>query len=112
MEEWRPVKNFEGWYEVSNLGDVRSKFKMLTPSLNKQGYARVRLSKCNISHLHSVHTLVAEAFLDNPHNYKEVRPKDNMRAHNAATNLEWIVSGSSKSNRKRKPTLWCVLKTK
>lgn len=103
MEEWKDIKNYEGLYQISNFGRVKSlarekkhsydsiahlKEKILNP-LNINNYQRVVLRKDNKGTNKFVHRLVAEAFLDNPYNYKEVNHKDENPQNNNANNLEW-----------------------
>ena len=104
IEEWRPIPGYEGLYEVSNLGRVRSvdryvkskgesywlrKGKMLSPTKDKNGYLKVNLS-CNGKHnIIRVHRLVTEAFLPNPDNLPEVNHKDEDKTNNRVENLEW-----------------------
>ena len=92
-EYWKPVVGYEGLYEVSNWGRVKSlkfgKEKILKPSKNKKGYLHVVLCKENILKNFLVHRLVAEAFIPNPNNYKEVNHKDEDKSNNIVTNLEW-----------------------
>lgn len=109
MEEvWKDVAGYEGLYQVSNMGRVRSldrkikgfdgrtffhKGKILKASLNiKRGYLRVRLTKHNKGKFYRVHRLVAKTFVPNPHNLKEVNHIDENRLNNVATNLEWCSS--------------------
>ena len=94
-EVWKDIKGFEGRYQVSNLGQVRSidvkvgnRFfirRILVPIKNSQGYMIVNLSR----KAHKVHRLVAIAFLDNPNNYRCVNHKDENKANNRVDNLEW-----------------------
>lgn len=105
-EEWRPVKDYEGRYEVSNLGRVRSldhkaeriingvhndidvKGRLLTPRIIRKGYLRVCLSK----HDYLVHRLVANAFVPNPDNLPQVNHIDEDKTNNRADNLEWVTN--------------------
>ena len=66
MEEWKAIKGYEGIYEVSNLGRVRSKNGEITPQPNSTGYLRVQLSKNGEKHRFFVHRLVADSFVVNP----------------------------------------------
>lgn len=103
-EIWKPVKGYEGYYEVSNLGNVRSvdrvvvysngakhsyKGTILSTRPNSAGYTTVRLSINQDRVNHFVHRLVAEAFLPNPNNYPQVNHKDENPKNNALENLEW-----------------------
>ena len=103
-EIWKPIKNFEGLYEVSNLGRVRSLDRVVR---NRSGYAvrkgklikeaavsgkayrKVGLWKNNMGTNVLVHRLVAEAFIPNPYNLPEVNHKDENPSNNCADNLEW-----------------------
>ena len=93
VEEWKPIGGYEGLYEVSNLGNVRT-----TAGLKRKltagsgGYLRVGLTKDGYQKLHSVHRLVAIAFLPNPHHLKNVNHKDEDRKNNRVDNLEWCTS--------------------
>lgn len=104
MENWKPVPGFEGWYEVSDHGNIRSldrivpykdgrkrryRGKMLTPRANADGYLQVQLSVTDKPKTVKVHRVVAEAFIQNPHGLPEVNHKDENKTNNAASNLEW-----------------------
>ena len=94
-EVWKDIKGYEGRYQVSNLGRVRSlKFKshtrfsksgVLTAMKDSLGYMCVNLSRKTFK----VHRLVAGAFIENPNNYKCVNHKDEDKTNNKAENLEW-----------------------
>ena len=110
-EIWKPVKGYEGIYEVSNIGNVRSldrsviKYNALTkrdnilhikgqimkPSINKYGYYYLSLSKDGNRKSHLVHRLVAEAFIDNPNNLPQVNHIDENKLNNNVDNLEFIT---------------------
>jgi len=94
MEIWKPVKGYEGYYEVSNFGQVRNaKTKqILSPSDNGQKL-QVTLSKEGAKKAHAVHRLVAEAFIVNdcPDYKTQVNHKDNNRYNNCVDNLEWVT---------------------
>ena len=108
-EIWRPVRDFEGLYEVSNLGRVRSvdrwskykgsdtiqayrKGRLLRQFKTKCGYYLVSLSRDGGTRHYSVHRLVAEAFIPNPDNLPEVNHKDENKFNNCADNLEWCTN--------------------
>ena len=77
-EIWKDIVDFEGIYQVSNLGNVRrSDTKMHKhPFLNIYGYYQVNLYKKNKHKLMRIHRLVAQAFIPNPNNYCCVNHKD------------------------------------
>ena len=97
METWKAISGYEGLYQVSNLGRVKSlgnnktrKDKILKPVNNNHGYLHVRLCKDgNMKHT-LVHRLVAEAFIPNPNNLATVNHKDEVKTNNVASNLEWM----------------------
>ena len=90
MEEWRDVVGYEGLYEVSDLGKVRSSYtgRILSPGIS-QGYYYVALYKDGIRHNKQVNRLVAEAFLPNVKRYPLVHHKNEIKTDNELSNLEW-----------------------
>lgn len=89
---------YEGKYEVSDLGRVRSlnylrkgKAKLLKQQLDKHGYKRVRLYKDGKAKTLLVHRLVTIAFLPNPNNLPMVNHKDENKTNNNVDNLEWCT---------------------
>lgn len=108
MEEiWKDIKGYEGIYQVSNFGRVRSldrtvadkrgrtlkiKGKILSPSVSpKGGYLGIALCKNGKSHSMKVHRLVAEAFIPNDNNLPCINHKDEDTSNNKASNLEWCT---------------------
>lgn len=98
-EEWRPVVGYEKTYEVSNFGEVRSKFSYYSRGgvfvkklkLSKSnGYLRCGLRKHGVIKQYSVHRLVAQAFIPNPNNYSQVNHIDGVKHNNKVENLEWV----------------------
>lgn len=93
-EVWKPIPNYEGFYEVSNTGKVRSVYrykKVLKPMISNTGYERVDLFKNKNRKQFSVHRLVAMAFIDNPENKPFVNHKDESKTNNCVENLEWVT---------------------
>ena len=97
-ETWKPIKDFEGLYEVSDLGNVRSLnyhnwgiVKNLSPTVDKYGYLRVCLSKDESQFSRCVHRLVALAFLDNPDRLPQINHINEDKTDNRPCNLEWCT---------------------
>lgn len=94
MEEiWKDIKDYEGLYQVSNLGRVRKLLptKTILLKLRLEKYVRVSLRKNGIRKRFSVHRLVAISFIPNPHNKPCVNHKDCNTSHNNVDNLEWCT---------------------
>lgn len=91
QEIWKDVKGYEGHYQVSNKGNVKSIKNgiIMIPSITKFGYKRLSLCKNGIIKNKVIHRLVAEAFIENPNNYDIVNHKDENKLNNFADNLEW-----------------------
>ena len=100
VEFWRDVGGFEGIYQVSNLGRVRSldrkvhtyikKGRILKSFDNGHHYQYLTLSDGTKKRKHYVHILVAKAFIENPNEYEQVNHKDFDKTNNRANNLEWV----------------------
>lgn len=95
ITQWKPIKGYEGLYEVSNEGDIRSLKKgvhILSNTGNGNGYRLVFLYDANhIRKNHYVHRLVAEHFLEPIPGRDIVNHKDYNRNNNSADNLEWCT---------------------
>ena len=108
MEEiWKDIKDYEGCYQVSNLGRIKSlerkvrgkspqslqivKEKIRVLSHTTEGYTYVVLAKNGKNKTFLVHRLVAEAFIPNPNNLKCVNHKDENKQNDCADNLEWCT---------------------
>lgn len=100
MEQFKPIKGYEGRYEISNFGHIKFLYRnggILKTRVNKIGYERATLLKETVIGYFSVHRLVAQYFIDNPHGYDCVGHKDNNRLNNHADNLEWCTHQQNSS---------------
>lgn len=91
-EEWRPVRGYEGLYEVSASGKVRSTKRgiILKPCFDgRKQYVHVNLWKDGVQKTTNVHRIVAMAFIPNPNGLPEINHIDEDKTNNAASNLEW-----------------------
>ena len=96
MEEWRDIEGFEGKYQVSNMGRVKSlnynhtgKERILKAGKSNIGYLQVDLCKDGKGKSYKIHRLVAQAFIPNPENYNEINHVDENKENNRVENLEW-----------------------
>ena len=104
-EIWRTIKGYEGLYEVSNLGRVKSlskkikngqgyritKERVLKNIKDSYNYEVVRLCRNCKNTQPKVHRLVAQAFIKNPNNKPQVNHKDGVKSNNFWKNLEWAT---------------------
>lgn len=111
-EEWRDVVGYEGLYQVSDQGRVKSfkwnKERFLKPSMDKDGYLLVTLCTGGKPKTLKVHRLVCEAFHENPDNKPQVNHINEDKTDNRACNLEWCtckqnVNHGSRNERVSKP---------
>ena len=100
-EEWKDIEGYEGLYQVSNLGRVKSlgngksnrcKCIIMKTTINHKGYPMIRLCKDGVGKGFSVHRLVAQAFIPNPNNLPQVNHKDEVKTNNYVNNLEWCTN--------------------
>ena len=99
-EEWKPIKNYEGLYEISTLGRVRRFYenrdgncrndRILKPASTRR-YRHVTLSKKDTKKNYRIARLVAETFIPNPENKKQVNHIDGDPSNNCVENLEWCT---------------------
>lgn len=113
QEVWKPIKSYEGCFEVSNLGRVRSitrkierpdpkkpmnkrlftyHGKLISFWITKRGYLRLAIAKDGIQRKHLVHRLVADAFIENPFNKEQVNHINGIKSDNRVENLEWVTN--------------------
>ena len=105
-EIWKDIPDYEGLYQISNLGRVKSldrdivysngtrhhiNNKILQPQKSKYGYLFVTLTKDNKPHAKYIHQLIADAFIPNPNNLPCVNHKDENKLNNNIDNLEWCT---------------------
>lgn len=104
-EIWKDIRGFEGWYQVSSLGRVRSLDRFishyrggkrlykgsLVKSQDKRGYNQVRLKKDGKSYYFQVHRLVAIEFIDDTKQNLQVNHIDGNKKNNNLDNLEWVT---------------------
>ena len=109
-EIWKPIKDYEGLYEISNFGNVKilarnyTRYNYLTKRYNiikvkekitqgtiNGGYRRICLTKNKVEKNKHIHKLVAEAFIPNPNNYSYVNHIDVNKQNNYIDNLEWCT---------------------
>lgn len=103
QEIFKPISGYDGIYEVSNFGRIKSlsrKFSnnetfLVLHTGKKSGYVSVKLSKNGIATTTSVHILVATYFVDNPFNLLEVNHLDFDRSNNMADNLQWLTHAAN-----------------
>ena len=98
MEEiWKDVPGYEGLYQVSNMGRVKSLIvsrahpiapRILALSEDRKGYLRCRLKDRSVP----IHRLVAVAFIQNPGNKPQVNHIDGNKKNNCTENLEWVTN--------------------
>lgn len=106
QEYWRDIPQWEGFYQASTLGRIRSidrwvdqngmkprfyRGLILSAVSDKDGYLRVSLHKSGYSQMFTIHRLVALSFISNPNNYSEINHKDEIKTNNRVDNLEWCT---------------------
>lgn len=112
QEVWKPIVGYEGFYEVSNLGRVKSverivennggqqrrKERIMRLRIGRLGYLNVTLCRESATRVFSVHRLVAQAFIPNPENKPYVDHIDTDPSNNNADNLRWVTQHENAMN--------------
>ena len=103
IEEWKDIQGFEGWYQISNYGNIKSldrispgknnsvrhlKGAFMKLNIDTNGYYIICLHKNKIRYDFKVHRLVAQTFIPNPDNLPEVNHIDGDKLNNHVDNLE------------------------
>lgn len=90
-EIWKGIEGYESIYQISNLGRIKSKIKILSPHISNCGYLRIILKNKH----YSIHRLVAKAFIPNPNNKPQVNHIDGNKTNNCVNNLEWVTASEN-----------------
>lgn len=123
LEQWEDIEGYEGFYKVSNFGRVKSlsrfrnngntgyytKERIKCTGKDKDGYLQVDLFINKQRKMCKVHRLVAQAFIPNPDNLPFINHKDENKANNVVSNLEWCTQSYNinygSANKKRSVSL-------
>ena len=102
MEEWRKIEGYES-YEISSLGRVRGKDKILKNQLAGAGYYMVSLYNKG-KRSHTIHRLLGEAFIPNPLNLSDIDHINRIRTDNRLENLRWVSRSDNLINKTYTPS--------
>ena len=97
QEQWRDIEGYDGMYQVSDLGRVRSlkygKVRVLRPKKNNKGYLQIGLCKNGKAKNYKIHRLVAQAFIHNDYETKiYINHRDECKQNNRLWNLEYCTA--------------------
>ncbi|MGN0574879.1 MAG: NUMOD4 motif-containing HNH endonuclease [Ruminococcus sp.] len=119
-EIWKPIPGYEGYYEASTYGRVRSveriingrwrfthrKSHIMTPNNVHDGYKQVKFSIAGKKLQPLLHRLIAETFIPNPDNLPQVNHIDGNKDNNNVDNLEWCTASQNSSHRSQVLKKW------
>lgn len=128
-EIWKNISGYEGYYQISSLGEVRGlerkvkssrstsgyrtvKSKIIKARIDKYGYKTVILRKNNKDQHFTIHRLVATHFIENPSNLPSINHKDENKLNNIYTNLEWCTVGYNNLYNDRQNKIVSILRSK
>ena len=109
-EQWKDITGYEGMYQVSNLGRIKTVGRVVIRkdgsqvhvkeliraiSSSSKGYSQVRLYKSNIGRTVELHRIVATEFIPNPENKTDVNHKDGNTKNASSENLEWVTDSEN-----------------
>ncbi|MBN6885364.1 NUMOD4 motif-containing protein/HNH endonuclease [Cytobacillus horneckiae] len=110
MEIWKDISGYEGLYQVSNKGRVKSlertivrsdgqnktiAEKILKQGTSSKGYQQINLCQNGKQKTMKIHRLVSEAFIPNPENKPQVNHSNGNKQNNYVSNLEWATNGEN-----------------
>ena len=105
MEIWKDIKDYEGLYQASNFGNLRSlnykrsgKIQVLKPALDNKGYLRTALMKNGVLKTVKVHRVIAQTFIENLNNKPQVNHINGVKNDNTINNLEWCDNSENQNH--------------
>jgi hypothetical protein len=116
MEEvWKDIEGFEGLYEISSLGRIRTiphnvdhgkrtrvvSKRILKIGVKSNGYQHIKIYKDTKQYTYYIHRLVAMAFLSNPNGWSDVNHKNGIKSDNRVENLEWCSRSANQLHSSR-----------
>lgn len=128
-EIWKDIPGYQGYYQISSLGKVKSLKRLVNSSksaiglrivgerilktrIDKYGYETVILRKNNKDKHYTIHRLVASVFLDNPDNLPSINHKDLNKLNNYYLNLEWCSTDYNNKYAGRQDLINAILRNK
>lgn len=100
QEIWADIEGYEGLYQASNLGNIKSLLtsKLLKASVNSSGYLKVELHNKGKAKVFYVHRLIASTFIPNPSNKPQVNHRNGNKLCNSVDNLEWVTASENQKH--------------